>query len=62
MRGGRDNDPAFGSRMKGEGQFAQLLRNRFKVACSRLGLNADKPERPDGSKFRKPPALQGSLF
>jgi len=62
MRGGRDNDPAFGSRMKGEGQFAQLLRNRFKVACSRLGLNASRPERPDGSKFSKPPALQRSLF
>jgi len=62
MRGGRDNDPAFGSRMKGEGQFAELLRNRFNVACNRLSLNAGKGNRPDSSKFRKPVHPQGSLF
>ena len=40
MRGGRENDPEFGSRMSGEGQFAELLRSRFAIACKRLGMNA----------------------
>jgi DNA repair photolyase len=59
MRGGRENDPEFGSRMKGEGQYAELLRGRFEVACRRLKLNADKSYRVDSGKFRRP---QGSLF
>jgi len=39
-----------------------LLRNRFNIACHRLGLNADKRSRLDSSKFRKPTHPQGSLF
>jgi DNA repair photolyase len=62
MRGGRENDPEFGSRMKGEGQFARLLRDRFNVACKRFGLNADKGMQPDSGKFRLPVSPQGSLF
>src|SRR5206468_11454311 len=50
MRGGRENDPNFGSRMKGEGQFAELLRDRFEIACKRLGLNAEKRKVLDASK------------
>ena len=42
MRGGRDNDPDFGSRMKGEGVWADLLRRRFRLACRRLGLDAER--------------------
>jgi DNA repair photolyase len=38
MRGGRDNDPRFGTRMRGTGPYAQLLRERFRIACQRLGL------------------------
>ncbi|MDJ0840509.1 MAG: PA0069 family radical SAM protein [Acidobacteriota bacterium] len=38
MRGGKENDPRFGARMRGEGPYAQLLRNRFHLACKRLGL------------------------
>lgn len=38
-RGGRDNDPRFGSRMTGEGNFAELLRQRFHIASRRHGLN-----------------------
>ncbi|HKW38511.1 MAG TPA: PA0069 family radical SAM protein, partial [Burkholderiales bacterium] len=53
MRGGRENDPEFGSRMKGEGQYAELLRKRFDVACRRLGLNADKRYHVDTAKFRR---------
>jgi DNA repair photolyase len=62
MRGGRDNDPNFGSRMKGEGQFAELLRDRFEIACKRLGLNAEKRKLLDASKFRRPGPQQGALF
>lgn len=43
VRGGRDNDPRFGSRMRGEGNFAELLRQRFAIACRKHGLN--KPDR-----------------
>jgi DNA repair photolyase len=62
MRGGRENDPEFGSRMRGEGEYAELLRNRFEVACRRLKLNADKCYYVRTERFRPPPAAQGSLF
>jgi DNA repair photolyase len=39
LRGGRDNDPNFGSRMRGTGPFAQLVRRRFEVACRKVNLN-----------------------
>lgn len=39
MRGGADYDSSFGARMRGQGQYAQLLRQRFKIACGRLGLS-----------------------
>jgi len=39
LRGGRDNDPDFFSRMKGAGVWAQLLCTRFRLACRKLGLN-----------------------
>ena len=42
MRGGRDNDPRFGSRMRGTGPLAELLRSRFQLACRRLGINATR--------------------
>jgi DNA repair photolyase len=63
MRGGRDNDARFGSRMKGSGVWAQLLRQRFDKACSRLGLNRERIEL-DLSAFKRPrpPAVQARLF
>ena len=54
MRGGRDNDPQFGSRMTGEGIFAELIRRRFHVACRKLDLNTGERNQLDTSKFRKP--------
>ncbi|HEX7273367.1 MAG TPA: PA0069 family radical SAM protein [Casimicrobiaceae bacterium] len=53
VRGGRDNDPAFGSRMRGEGQFSELIARRFAIACRRLGLNADRAPL-DTTRFRPP--------
>lgn len=65
MRGGRDNDPRFGSRMRGEGVWAELLAQRFRKACARLGLDRDRFEL-DLTQF-EPPRLpsgtgQGELF
>lgn len=55
MRGGRDNDPNFGSRMKGEGELAKLLAQRFQIACERLGYNAGRRNRSlDTAQFRRP--------
>jgi DNA repair photolyase len=38
MRGGRDNDPHFGSRMRGSGPYADLIRTRMMAARRRHGL------------------------
>ncbi len=68
MRGGRDNDPRFGSRMKGEGLFAELLKRRFEVARRRLGLELrDEDVRLRRDLFQAPkapakPSPQGDLF
>jgi DNA repair photolyase len=64
MRGGRDNDPRFGSRMKGEGELAQLLAQRFRNTCERLGYNVEKRNRAlDTAQFRRPgQSGQLSLF
>ncbi len=39
-RGGRLNDPRFGSRMRGGGPIADLIAQRFALAARRLGLGA----------------------
>jgi DNA repair photolyase len=54
MRGGRENDPNFGSRMRGEGMFAELLRKRFDIATRRLGYNTGMRFQPDCSQFSPP--------
>ncbi|MGE0658687.1 MAG: PA0069 family radical SAM protein [Reyranellaceae bacterium] len=53
MRGGRDYDPEWGQRMKGDGPVAQLLAQRFDRACRQLGLNVDR-FRLDTGKFTVP--------
>jgi len=42
LRGGRDNDPNFGSRMRGQGVWADLIRTRFVKARKRAGLGAER--------------------
>jgi DNA repair photolyase len=59
MRGGRDNDPSFGGRMRGQGVVADLLEQRFRKACQRLGLNREAQEL-DTTRFR-PPARGGQM-
>ncbi|WP_433910458.1 PA0069 family radical SAM protein [Sphingomonas yabuuchiae] len=61
LRGGRDNDPDFFTRMKGQGPWAELLRVRFHRACRLHGLNRDRPPL-DTSLFRPPRGAQGELF
>ncbi len=39
LHGGKDYDPEFGKRMRGEGIWADLMARRFDVAAARLGLN-----------------------
>jgi DNA repair photolyase len=63
MRGGKDNDARFGSRMTGQGVWAQLLRQRFDKACARLGFLKERTPL-DMTQFR-PPGLnpgQAELF
>lgn len=62
LRGGKANDPRFGSRMTGEGRYAELLGQRFEVACRRLGLNASRSGRLDTGKFRDPTPQQMTLL
>lgn len=55
MRGGKDYDANFASRMKGEGVWADLIRQRFQKACARLGINRSGRFRGlDASQFRRP--------
>lgn len=42
MRDGRENDPEYGSRLRGQGLLAELLAQRFEKACRRHGLNAER--------------------
>ncbi len=62
MRGGRDYDADFASRMKGRGLWADLIRQRFERACRRHGFNQEWVLL-DADRFRSPePAGQGTLF
>ncbi len=60
LRGGRENDAHFGSRMSGEGLFAELQARRFALACERHGLNRKGRNELDTTRF-KPPARDGQL-
>lgn len=64
-RGGRENDPNFGSRMTGSGNFVDLIGKRFDLACRRLGLNSEDNHMAsrnglDCSLFR-PPSSAGQM-
>ena len=50
MRGGKDYDADFASRMKGQGIWADLLRQRFVKACDRLGFQRER-HALDASRF-----------
>ena len=58
MRRGRDNDPSFGSRMVGSGRFAELLEQRFELACKRFGFNATRGRSLDTTLFTVPGSVR----
>lgn len=60
IRGGKLNDPRFGSRMRGEGIFADQISQMFHVACRRAGLPEDGPELSTAA-FRRPQERQMTL-
>ena len=62
MRGGKDYDSDFATRMKGSGPWAELIGQRFQKASRSLGFNKLRVQL-DSKAFRRPGAAgQGSLF
>ncbi|MEM1053163.1 MAG: PA0069 family radical SAM protein [Pseudomonadota bacterium] len=63
IRGGRDNDPNFFTRMRPQGVWADMFRSRFRLACKRSGVGHGKTAPKfelDCSKFT-PPEIGGQL-
>ena len=54
LRSGRRNDPNFGSRMRGTGIWADLLRQRFSMAARKLGLNCSRLQLSCDNSCRPP--------
>ncbi len=61
IRGGKLNDPRFGSRMKGEGIFAEQIATLFSLACRRAGI-VERGLHLSTAAFRRPVPAQASLF
>lgn len=63
FQGGQDYLPKWGKRMRGQGQHAELLRSRFKIALRRYRLADDLPPlRTDLFRVPPKPGEQLSLF
>jgi hypothetical protein len=63
MRGGKDYDSSWGTRMKGAGPYAWMIGRRFEKACEKLGLNTRKAMlTTEHFHSPKPRAEQLSLF
>jgi DNA repair photolyase len=64
IRGGRENDSRFGSRMRGEGEIAALIGRRFELAARRAGLDRERQMDLDRDAFQapRPPTPQLALF
>jgi len=54
MRGGKDYDSQWHTRMKGTGPYAEMIARRFHMAVKRIGLNKDSRPLLLG-KFKPPP-------
>ena len=61
LRGGRDNDPRFGHRMRGHGPWATPLRRRFEEACRRNGLESGRSSPLSTDLFRPPNRAPGQM-
>ena len=63
VRGGRDNDTQFGRRLKGRGEVAGLIGQRFERSVNQNGLNRSRCElRTDLFKKPAPNSSQMELF
>jgi len=61
LRGGRLNDPRFGTRMRGEGCFAEQIAGLFQLIARKHGL--DRPHPPLSTEaFRRPGGMQLDFF
>lgn len=61
LRSGKLNDPRFGSRLRGEGTFAEEIRSLFAIACRRAGITNGRVELSSAA-FRRPGGAQLGLF
>jgi DNA repair photolyase len=61
MRGGKLNDANFGSRMRGEGIFAEQISRIFEVARRKVGIPTEGPEL-SVADFRRPGGKQLDLW
>jgi len=61
IRGGRLNDPNFGSRLRGSGPYAEHISELFEVSCRKAGLNSSRPAL-SAKAFRRPGPSQMTLF
>jgi DNA repair photolyase len=61
VHGGRLNDPRYGSRMRGEGLYAEQVHALFDLARRRAGLDAPRPPLSTAA-FRRPGPAQAELF
>lgn len=61
MHGGVDYNAQWGRRQRGSGEYAELLKQRFRLACKRLGLNAGPAFAHDTSRFVPPCATPRQL-
>jgi DNA repair photolyase len=59
-RGGKAYDATFHQRMRGSGLFADMIAQRFKLATSKLGFNAERT--PLDTSLFSPPKLPGTQF
>jgi DNA repair photolyase len=60
IRGGKLNDPDFGSRMRGDGQYADQLRALYHATARKLGLDREMP-RLSTAHFRRPHDRRGQM-
>jgi DNA repair photolyase len=60
MRGGKDYDSTWHTRMKGTGPYAELIARRFHMAVKRIGLNRESHPLVL-NKFKRPPQLGEQL-
>ena len=64
LRGGKDYDSRFGTRLRGEGVYADLLSRRFALALKRFGFEGRRHPPFDCTRFAPPRVAspQGELF